>query len=563
MREALAFPLAGRPLEQLVRAGGTATVVIEQPSLPIPAARSARGTRRSRRSPTSSTASASQQVTILVAGGLLRRTAPREIGLLVPPEFRRRFSGRVIVHDAEAEDLVDLGVSRQRHAARQPGARRDRPRRHRDRGRDRAARRARPPCSRRAAASRCAPQARCRCSRRAPRRAGGSPSRSSGGSPSVSPITGVSLVAQPAARRRPVRRLPARPARRSSGMLGSRVRRALPVRARPRAPARRSSACRASRRRRPCSAARPRSRTPRRCCAARCFKGIELAEPVDALVIGIPPTTPFMPRERPNPVSAAYLGARPRAAAVAQHAADRAGRHGDPRAPVPAALPAADADALPRALLRPAHRAATSARCATRSRPPRADTRAIADYRAGRACHPLQPFVEWSACDASAHRLGAVLIAGCRDAQSARQLGFVPVHGVSAPRSRWLAAAARSASATCWRRRTSRSSSPANRRRPTDCAARGRRHRDAGADEEVRRPRRGRRCRPRRARRSRVRLPRPERRGQDDDDPHAARPDARDLRRGAACSGCRSRRSVARRSHASARSSRSRAFTRT
>ena len=37
------------------------------------------------------------------------------------------------------------------------------------------------------------------------------------------------------------------------------------------------------------------------------LKGIELAEPVDALVIGIPPTTPFMPRERPNPVSAAYL----------------------------------------------------------------------------------------------------------------------------------------------------------------------------------------------------------------------------------------------------------------
>ncbi len=60
------------------------------------------------------------------------------------------------------------------------------------------------------------------------------------------------------------------------------------------------------------------------------------------------------------------------------------------------------------------------------------DARAIADYRAGRACHPLQPFVEWSACDATAHRLGAVLIAGCRDAQAARQLGFVPVHGLGA-----------------------------------------------------------------------------------------------------------------------------------
>ena len=61
-------------------------------------------------------------MTILVAGGLLRRTAPREIGLLVPPEFRRRFRGRVIVHDAEADDLVDLGQAGERAAARQPGA---------------------------------------------------------------------------------------------------------------------------------------------------------------------------------------------------------------------------------------------------------------------------------------------------------------------------------------------------------------------------------------------------------------------------------------------------------
>jgi hypothetical protein len=60
------------------------------------------------------------------------------------------------------------------------------------------------------------------------------------------------------------------------------------------------------------------------------------------------------------------------------------------------------------------------------------DATAIADYRAGRSVHPLQPFVEWSACDATAHRLGAVLVAGCRDAHSARQLGFVPVHSLPA-----------------------------------------------------------------------------------------------------------------------------------
>jgi len=161
------------------------------------------------------------------------------------------------------------------------------------------------------------------------------------------------------------------------------------------------------------------------------FKGAALDQQVDALVIGIPPTTPFVPRDRPNPVSAAYLGlglalrlwrnAPPISqggTAILTHPLPR-------RFPRPTQTPyralffdprtARDTDAM-----RDAERAAV------------ADEHAIAEYRAGRACHPLQPFVEWSACDATAHRLGAVLIAGCRDAQSARQLGFVPVHGLGA-----------------------------------------------------------------------------------------------------------------------------------
>ena len=36
-----------------------------------------------------------------------------------------------------------------------------------------------------------------------------------------------------------------------------------------------------------------------------------------------------------------------------------------------------------------------------------ADPRAIAEYRAGRTVHPLEPFLAWSACDAVANRLGA------------------------------------------------------------------------------------------------------------------------------------------------------------
>ena len=51
-------------------------------------------------------------MTILVASGLRRRPSPREIGLLVAPEFRRRFRGRLIVHDAESEELVELGERR-------------------------------------------------------------------------------------------------------------------------------------------------------------------------------------------------------------------------------------------------------------------------------------------------------------------------------------------------------------------------------------------------------------------------------------------------------------------
>jgi hypothetical protein len=161
------------------------------------------------------------------------------------------------------------------------------------------------------------------------------------------------------------------------------------------------------------------------------FKGVELDEPVDVLVIGVPPTTPWIPRERPNPVSAAYLGLglalrlwrnQPPLAqggtAILVHPFPR-------RFPRPTQWPyralfydtrtAQDIGAM-----RDAENAAVQ------------DAGAIDAYRAGRTCHPLQPFAEWSACDAAAHRLGAVLIAGCRDYQSARQLGFVPVHSLPA-----------------------------------------------------------------------------------------------------------------------------------
>jgi len=111
VRDAFAFPLAGEPLERLVTRDGTATIVIEQPSLPIPGT-----TLGPRHIAIAATAAELERLgvsklTIVVAGGLLRRASPRDIGVFFPPEFRRRFRGRIIVHDVEAPDLVDVGTS--------------------------------------------------------------------------------------------------------------------------------------------------------------------------------------------------------------------------------------------------------------------------------------------------------------------------------------------------------------------------------------------------------------------------------------------------------------------
>ncbi|HET9323769.1 MAG TPA: hypothetical protein VFO03_07825, partial [Gaiellaceae bacterium] len=77
-------------------------------------------------------------------------------------------------------------------------------------------------------------------------------------------------------------------------------------------------------------------------------------------------------------------------------------------------------------------RAATEAReLAPTERAAAADPRALQEYRDGRACHPLLPFAEWDGCLPAVERLGAVLVAGSRDAMAARQFGFVPVRNLS------------------------------------------------------------------------------------------------------------------------------------
>jgi hypothetical protein len=156
-----------------------------------------------------------------------------------------------------------------------------------------------------------------------------------------------------------------------------------------------------------------------------------LDEPLDALVIGIPATTPFLPREKPNPLLAAHLGL-----------AHALGLWRD-------AFPVADdgivilVHRFRRVFARPTQqpylcffRADPIARdpelLAAAEEAVAADARALEEYRAGRSVHPLLPFRDWEACRPALERLGAVYVAGARDAAAVRQLGFVPIGGIGA-----------------------------------------------------------------------------------------------------------------------------------
>src|SRR5207247_2017407 len=242
------------------------------------------------------------QVTVLIATGLHQRLSPREIGLLFRPEFRRRFRGRVIVHDAEADDLVELGstgnvplrlaralvetdlilcvTAAETVVAGGPGA------------------------LLRAASSDTI-------------RAAGATSLletagSNGWELAVElerllarrvPLFGISLalhlprvfggypyeedILERLARSKLRRALGALPAP-LRGRVIERVPRELTTAA--------------------VFGGTPSAAHSEALLRAIEFKGTRLDEPLDAIVIGIPPTTAFIPRERPNPVAAAYLG---------------------------------------------------------------------------------------------------------------------------------------------------------------------------------------------------------------------------------------------------------------
>ncbi len=431
VRDSLRFPLAGDPLETLVPRGGRATVVIEPPAQPVP------------QTPFESRPAAvaaaidelersgipSERTTILVAGGLARRTSDRDVEQFVPPEFARRYRGSVEVHDAESPDLVPLSLE----------------------GRDV---RVHPTLLNTDLVLTVSA---------AETVLHGGPSLLVGASDpaTIRAADAYSLLETAASQGWQLGVAIERALRRKVGVVGTSLVHTLPrltgmlhgypyeeesVERLVRSPVRHLFGVLPGVVRRRALKTIPASRgisaafsgPPSAAHAEALLRGTEerarsLGEPLDAVCLGIPGTTPYLPRERPNPLLAAYLGlglalrlwrdAFPvvdGGTAILVHPFERRFAHPSqqPYRNFFRAVRAGTARELD--LMRDAELAAA------------ADPKAIAAYRDRRTHHPLLPFADWSACAPALGRLGSVLVAGCRDHDAARALGLVPTHGVGA-----------------------------------------------------------------------------------------------------------------------------------
>ena len=427
VREAARFPLEGEPLERLATPGGTATIVVEPPVLPLPG---------SLRDPRQEAIAAvveeleragvpPARQTIVVAGGLARRQGPREIGSLVTPEFRRRFRGKLVVHDVERADLVEVGQHDGLPLRVAPQLTET------DavvtvtaaetvlHGGPAALLGASGPAELRAAAARSLLET-------AGSRGWALARELERALASRVPVFGVSLAlnhARPVgvARGFPfeagaVERLARSPLSRAFGLLPGALRRQLlsgvPIEL---------------------TAAGAFGGPPSVAHAEALLRSIELRSiilerPLDAICIGIPHVTVPLPRERPNPLSVAYLGLglalrlwRDRfpvldgGTAILVHRFKRTFAHPTQR---------------PYRTLFGPHALRESIESAEESLA--TDPELIEQYRRGRTHHPLLPFVELDACRPARDRLGRVLVAGCRDAAAARALRLVPAHNLQA-----------------------------------------------------------------------------------------------------------------------------------
>jgi hypothetical protein len=434
VRDALRFPLAGEPLEALVSPRGSATIVVEPPALPLPNAQ----LNDPRQAAIAATVDELERVgvpstrqTLLVAGGLARRFAERELEQagIVSPELARRFRGRVVVHDVEDPDLVSIGEAG-RVALRV----------------NRALVETDAVVTVTAAETvlHGGPAALLGAASRDPLRSAGAyslleTSASQGWSLALqieralarrAPVIGASLVLNQPRLTGAARGYPYDPEA-SERIARSTLRLAfglLPGLARDRI---------MKSFRREITAAAAFAGPPSVAHAEALLRAVEARSAVldgqlDAICIGIPRTTPHLPREGPNPLLAAYLGlglalrlwrdAFPLVeggTAILLHRFHRRFAH-PTQAPYRGFFQALRTSGREWDELAEAERAAVE------------DERALAHYRAGRAAHPLLPFADWGGCAPALGRLGAVVIAGCRDSVAARQLGFVPTHGLGA-----------------------------------------------------------------------------------------------------------------------------------
>lgn len=430
VRDALRFPLAGDPLEALVPRGGRVTILLEPPALPLP------GAERDPRQPALVATSdelerlgvPGERQTLLVAAGLARRPARREIDRLVTPEFALRFRGKVEVHDAEDPELAEVGVHE------------DAPLRL-----NRALLETDAVVVLTAAETvlHGGPAALIAASGAETARAAGADSLlQTHGAPGWQlalaleralaqrvPLIGASLTLDHPRLSGALKGYPYHPdaVERVAGSPLARLFRLLPAPLRLRTLRSLPLELTAS-----AAFAGP----PSVAHAEALLRSIEtesatLAEPLDAIVIGIPRATPYLPRERPNALLAAYFGlgyvlrlwrdafpVREGGTAILVGRLRRRFEH--PTQQPYRAFFQATRTSREAAVLEEAERATA------------ADPRALVAYRSGRAHHPRLPFADWDACQPALGRLGAVLVAGSRDAVAARQLGFVPTHGVAA-----------------------------------------------------------------------------------------------------------------------------------
>jgi len=430
VRDALRFPLEGEPLEALVRRRGRATIVVEPPVLPIPGSAS-----DPRQLAIGAVVDELERLgipsgyqTILVACGLARRSTQRELEGLVTRELARRFHGHVVIHDVEDPELAVVDVS------------------------------ASPPLrvnralvdtelvivvSAAETVLHGGPAALLGASGADTLRAAGAyslleTSASEGWHLAVAleralsrrlPVIGVSLVLNHPRPTGALRGYPYEPEA-LDRITRSPLRRlfaALPDAARSEILHSLQTEL---------TAAAAFAGPPSVAHAEALLRAVELRRaeldgPLDAIVIAVPGTTPYLPRESPNPLLAAYLGlglalrlwrdAFPvvdGGTAILVHRFSRTFPH-PTQMPYRPFFHAARIGRDPEMLADAEAAAATS-------------QRGIEDYRSGRTVHPLLPFRDWNGCQPALGRLGAVLVAGASDASVVRQLGFVPVHGLGA-----------------------------------------------------------------------------------------------------------------------------------